>query len=103
MQINILSKDEFDFLAAEKGKLAHIVNECCEESHDGAWLVIEETLARILIEVRYMDRLERDYLCNRVFSYCDAQPRSGQRVRRIGEKNDIVRIEVKWTVEGLNE
>jgi hypothetical protein len=62
------------------------------------WLVIEETAASILIEVRYLEELERDYLCSRVFSYADSQKHSGQRIRRVGEHNEILRIEVKWTL-----
>lgn len=96
--ITILPKNDFDFLATEKGKLAHIVNETCKKkSIAGSWLVIEETVASILIEVRYLEKLERDYLISRVCSYVDTQPRAGQRIKRVGKHNEIVRIEVKWT------
>ncbi len=98
----ILPEKVFEFLSEEKGKLAHIVNETCKkESIAGRWLVIEETYTRILIEVRYLEKLERDYLLNRIFSYVDSQPRAGQKVRWIGPHNGIIRIEVMWTVEGV--
>lgn len=92
----LLPESDFDFLSREKGLLVHIVNECCEESLKGKWLVIEETVASILIEVRYLEKLERADLCNRVFSYVDNTPGVAQKVRRVGEKNQIVRVEVKW-------
>ena len=93
-----LSDCVFDNLAREKGKLVHIVNKCCKESIDGVWLVIEETPLKILIEVRYLGRIERDCLCNRVFSYVVNTPGSAQKVRRSGDKNQNVLIEVEWTM-----
>lgn len=97
----ILPEKDFDFLAEEKGKLAHIVNECCKNSLTAKWLVIEEIPASILIEIRYLEKLERDNLIRKVCSYVDSQPRSGQRMKWMGSRNDILRIEVKWTVEGI--
>lgn len=93
-----LGDEEFNYLADEKGQLAHIVNECCKESIDGKWLVIEETATSILIEVRYLERLERDELCNKVFTYVDITQGAAQRVRRLGILNQTLRIEVKWTI-----
>lgn len=99
MSLPMLHGVDFDFLSEEKGKLAHIINETCKkESIEGKWLVIEETVASILIEVRYLERLEREYLLQRVFSYVDSQPRAGQRVRYLGVRNEILRIEVKWSL-----
>jgi hypothetical protein len=80
------------------GDLAHVVNECCKESIDGVWLVIEETVARVYIEVRFMERLERNDLCSRVFSYVDNTPGCSQKVGRRGTKNENVLIEVEWTM-----
>lgn len=97
----LLPEKDFDFLADEKGKLAHIVNECCKKSLTAKWLVIEEMEACILIEVRYLEKLERDNLISRVCSYVDSQPRSGQRIRWVGAHNDILRIDVKWTIPEL--
>ncbi|PWB55600.1 MAG: hypothetical protein C3F06_02390 [Candidatus Methanoperedenaceae archaeon] len=98
MNFELLSDDNFKYFSEAKALLAHIVNECCKESIDGRWLVIEETAAYILIEVRYLEKLERDYLSNSVFSYVDSMPGAAQKVRRHGKNNEILWIEVKWAL-----
>ncbi len=101
----MLSDKDFNDLAKEKGELAGIINEFCKEN-GGAWLVNKEDIFNILVEVRFLDGLEKYELANKIFGYADSTALPGRhyaaskRVYRAGKDNSILRIFVKWSKKG---